>query len=54
MDQLRLPQPVVEVWAQGAGIAADHVIGIRNTTTHGGKFTPTSKAADPSGTAPTR
>ncbi|MFE5866825.1 haloacid dehalogenase-like hydrolase [Streptomyces virginiae] len=33
------PQPVVEVWAQGAGIEADHVIGIRNTTTHGGKFT---------------
>lgn len=48
------PQPVVEVWAQGIGIKADHVIGIRNTTTHDGKFTPTSRAADPSGTAPTR
>ncbi|MEV7729273.1 haloacid dehalogenase-like hydrolase [Streptomyces sp. NPDC087917] len=33
------PQPVVEVWAQGVGIKADHVIGIRNTTTYGGKFT---------------
>ncbi|WP_030192950.1 haloacid dehalogenase-like hydrolase [Streptomyces sp. NRRL S-87] len=29
------PQPVVEVWARGAGIAADHVIGIRNVTRHG-------------------
>ncbi|GAA0291838.1 haloacid dehalogenase-like hydrolase [Streptomyces polychromogenes] len=29
------PQPVVEVWAQGAGVAADHVIGIRNTTRDG-------------------
>lgn len=48
------PQPVVEVWAEGVGIDAQHVIGIRNTTTHGGKFTPTSRAADPSGTAPTR
>ncbi|MET9963262.1 haloacid dehalogenase-like hydrolase [Streptomyces sp. NPDC006326] len=34
------PQPVVEVWAEGAGIAPDHVIGIRNTTTRGGTFTP--------------
>ncbi|MFD8954153.1 haloacid dehalogenase-like hydrolase [Streptomyces xanthophaeus] len=33
------PQPVVEVWAAGAGIGADRVIGIRNTTTKGGKFT---------------
>ncbi|MFD7261975.1 haloacid dehalogenase-like hydrolase [Streptomyces sp. NPDC059874] len=33
------PQPVVEVWAKGVGIDADHVIGIRNTTTRGGKFT---------------
>ncbi|MFB7182571.1 haloacid dehalogenase-like hydrolase [Streptomyces sp. NPDC056257] len=33
------PQPVVEVWAEGVGIKADHVIGIRNTTTHGGRFT---------------
>ncbi|MCF3183109.1 haloacid dehalogenase-like hydrolase [Streptomyces polychromogenes] len=29
------PQPVVEVWARGAGVAADHVIGIRNTTRDG-------------------
>lgn len=48
------PQPVVEVWAKDVGIKADRVIGIRNTTTTGGKFTPTSRAADPSGTAPTR
>ncbi|MFJ9647123.1 haloacid dehalogenase-like hydrolase [Streptomyces sp. NPDC004244] len=34
------PQPVVEVWAEGAGIAADHVIGIRNTTGRGGRLTP--------------
>ncbi|MEU9302353.1 haloacid dehalogenase-like hydrolase [Streptomyces sp. NPDC048269] len=33
------PQPVVEVWAEGVGIDAQHVIGIRNTTTYGGKFT---------------
>ncbi|MGW6691027.1 haloacid dehalogenase-like hydrolase [Streptomyces sp. NPDC054961] len=33
------PQPVVEVWAQGVGIDASHVIGIRNTTTAGGRFT---------------
>ncbi|MBT2481722.1 haloacid dehalogenase-like hydrolase [Streptomyces sp. ISL-94] len=33
------PQPVVEVWAQDVGVPADHVIGIRNTTTRGGKFT---------------
>ncbi|MFD9358339.1 haloacid dehalogenase-like hydrolase [Streptomyces sp. NPDC060031] len=33
------PQPVVEVWAKGVGITSDHVIGIRNTTTSGGKFT---------------
>ncbi|MFI8504744.1 haloacid dehalogenase-like hydrolase [Streptomyces sp. NPDC085524] len=33
------PQPVVEVWAKGVGIDADHVIGIRNTTTRGGKLT---------------
>ncbi|MGW6708701.1 haloacid dehalogenase-like hydrolase [Streptomyces sp. NPDC054956] len=33
------PQPVVEVWADGVGIDADHVIGIRNTTARGGKFT---------------
>nr|WP_285523205.1 haloacid dehalogenase-like hydrolase [Streptomyces lavendulae] len=29
------PQPVVEVWAQGVGVKADHVIGIRNTTRNG-------------------
>ncbi|MFD8294500.1 haloacid dehalogenase-like hydrolase [Streptomyces lavendulae] len=29
------PQPVVEVWAQGVGVRADHVIGIRNTTRNG-------------------
>ncbi|MFB0632842.1 haloacid dehalogenase-like hydrolase [Streptomyces sp. AB3(2024)] len=29
------PQPVVEVWAQGVGVKADHVIGIRNTTRDG-------------------
>ncbi|MFF4455346.1 haloacid dehalogenase-like hydrolase [Streptomyces goshikiensis] len=34
------PQPVVEVWAQGVGIDAGHVIGIRNVTSYGGKFTP--------------
>ncbi|WP_405788287.1 haloacid dehalogenase-like hydrolase [Streptomyces sp. NBC_00029] len=34
------PQPVVEVWAKDVGIKADRVIGIRNTTTTGGKFTP--------------
>ncbi|MEV8535868.1 HAD family hydrolase [Streptomyces sp. NPDC051211] len=34
------PQPVVEVWAAGVGIDAKHVIGIRNTTTYGGRFTP--------------
>ncbi|MEV6678244.1 haloacid dehalogenase-like hydrolase [Streptomyces erythrochromogenes] len=33
------PQPVVEVWAEGVGIDADHVIGIRNTTTRGGAYT---------------
>ncbi|CAM5378240.1 hypothetical protein SAVIM338S_01650 [Streptomyces avidinii] len=33
------PQPVVEVWARDVGIDASHVIGIRNTTTAGGKFT---------------
>ncbi|MEU9251534.1 haloacid dehalogenase-like hydrolase [Streptomyces sp. NPDC048270] len=33
------PQPVVEVWARGVGIDADHVIGIRNTTGRDGKFT---------------
>ncbi|MCY0959458.1 haloacid dehalogenase-like hydrolase [Streptomyces sp. H27-H5] len=33
------PQPVVEVWARGVGIAADHVIGIRNTTTRDGRYT---------------
>ncbi|MET9699046.1 haloacid dehalogenase-like hydrolase [Streptomyces sp. NPDC006529] len=33
------PQPVVEVWAEGVGVAADHVIGIRNTTAHDGTFT---------------
>ncbi|MEU8464976.1 haloacid dehalogenase-like hydrolase [Streptomyces sp. NPDC029003] len=33
------PQPVVEVWAQGVGVRADHVIGIRNTTAPGGAFT---------------
>ncbi|MEU7555660.1 haloacid dehalogenase-like hydrolase [Streptomyces sp. NPDC044571] len=33
------PQPVVEVWAKGVGIGPDHVIGIRNTTTRGGRFT---------------
>ncbi|MET3986295.1 haloacid dehalogenase-like hydrolase [Streptomyces sp. PvR034] len=34
------PQPVVEVWAKGVGVAADHVIGIRNTTSYDGRFTP--------------
>ncbi|WP_245692010.1 HAD family hydrolase [Streptomyces katrae] len=29
------PQPVVEVWARGVGVTADHVIGIRNTTRDG-------------------
>ncbi|MFJ6938314.1 haloacid dehalogenase-like hydrolase [Streptomyces sp. NPDC101132] len=29
------PQPVVEAWAGGAGIAPDRVIGIRNVTRHG-------------------
>ncbi|MFF2197169.1 HAD family hydrolase [Streptomyces sp. NPDC058157] len=29
------PQPVVEVWAQGVGVGADHVIGIRGTTRDG-------------------
>ncbi|MFE2285880.1 haloacid dehalogenase-like hydrolase [Streptomyces sp. NPDC059443] len=33
------PQPVVEVWAKGVGVDPSHVIGIRNTTTDGGKFT---------------
>ncbi|MEU7064987.1 haloacid dehalogenase-like hydrolase [Streptomyces sp. NPDC046161] len=33
------PQPVVEVWAKGVGVGADHVIGIRNTTTSDGRFT---------------
>ncbi|MET9324502.1 haloacid dehalogenase-like hydrolase [Streptomyces sp. NPDC003038] len=33
------PQPVVEVWAEEVGIDADHVIGIRNVTSRGGKFT---------------
>ncbi|MFF1557584.1 haloacid dehalogenase-like hydrolase [Streptomyces sp. NPDC058279] len=33
------PQPVVEVWAKGVDVAADHVIGIRNTTTPDGRFT---------------
>ncbi|MER6389090.1 haloacid dehalogenase-like hydrolase [Streptomyces sp. NPDC001523] len=33
------PQPVVEVWARGVGIDADHVIGIRNTTTRDGRHT---------------
>ncbi|MFD9677691.1 haloacid dehalogenase-like hydrolase [Streptomyces sp. NPDC059981] len=33
------PQPVVEVWAQGVGVRADHVIGIRNTTGRNGAFT---------------
>lgn len=33
------PQPVVEVWAKGVGVDPSHVIGIRNTTTGGGKFT---------------
>ncbi|AQT71703.1 haloacid dehalogenase-like hydrolase [Streptomyces sp. fd1-xmd] len=34
------PQPVVEVWAQGVGIDAGRVIGIRNTTTRAGTYTP--------------
>ncbi|MFJ7209549.1 haloacid dehalogenase-like hydrolase [Streptomyces sp. NPDC098789] len=34
------PQPVVEVWATGVGVAADHVIGIRNTTAYDGTNTP--------------
>lgn len=34
------PQPVVEVWAEGVGIDARHVIGIRNVATYAGKFTP--------------
>ncbi|MER7170736.1 haloacid dehalogenase-like hydrolase [Streptomyces mesophilus] len=29
------PEPVVEVWARGVGIAPDRVIGIRNVTEHG-------------------
>ncbi|MFC8509398.1 haloacid dehalogenase-like hydrolase [Streptomyces sp. NPDC057411] len=29
------PEPVVDVWAQGAGVPADHAVGIRNTTEHG-------------------
>ncbi|WP_424214616.1 haloacid dehalogenase-like hydrolase [Streptomyces sp. BI20] len=33
------PQPVVEVWAEGVGVRADHVIGIRNVTTRAGVTT---------------
>ncbi|MFG2719387.1 haloacid dehalogenase-like hydrolase [Streptomyces sp. NPDC048416] len=29
------PEPVVDVWARGAGVAPDHAIGIRSTTEHG-------------------
>lgn len=29
------PEPVVDVWARGVGIDADHSIGIRNVTRHG-------------------
>lgn len=29
------PEPVVDVWARGAGVAPDHAIGIRSTTQHG-------------------
>lgn len=29
------PEPVVDVWAQGVGVAADHALGIRNTTERG-------------------
>lgn len=29
------PEPVVDVWARGVGIAPDHAVGIRNTTEHG-------------------
>lgn len=32
------PQPIVEVWAQAVGVAADHVIGIRNVES-AGKYT---------------
>lgn len=39
------PQPVVEVWAKGVGVAADHVIGIRNTTASGGSSPRTCRAA---------
>ncbi|MFI8518117.1 HAD family hydrolase [Streptomyces sp. NPDC085481] len=29
------PEPVVDVWAAGAGVAPSHAVGIRNTTEHG-------------------
>ncbi|MEV8625482.1 haloacid dehalogenase-like hydrolase [Streptomyces sp. NPDC051079] len=29
------PEPVVDVWARGVGVAPDHAVGIRNTTEHG-------------------
>ena len=29
------PEPVVDVWARGAGVDPDHAIGIRSTTDHG-------------------
>ncbi|MFE4872598.1 haloacid dehalogenase-like hydrolase [Streptomyces sp. NPDC056682] len=29
------PEPVVDVWARGAGVDPDHAIGIRSTTEHG-------------------
>ncbi|MFG3283645.1 HAD family hydrolase [Streptomyces sp. NPDC048111] len=29
------PEPVVDAWARGAGVAPDHAIGIRSTTEHG-------------------
>ncbi|MEU8758301.1 haloacid dehalogenase-like hydrolase [Streptomyces sp. NPDC048659] len=29
------PEPVVDVWAGGVGVAPDHALGIRNTTEHG-------------------
>lgn len=29
------PEPVVDVWAKGVGVAPSHTLGIRNTTDHG-------------------
>ncbi|MFE5946623.1 haloacid dehalogenase-like hydrolase [Streptomyces sp. NPDC056480] len=33
------PEPVVDVWAKGVGVAPSHAIGIRNTTDRGGRLT---------------